>query len=126
MLARLRQLGQDLEKREIALTIFTGLVVAYVRHGLQHHWKAWDSIGDFFAAWFVHTMGVAVLMGVTLAAIIYSHKFFLGYDREHYGREITFYIVVTILVTALGIAFVAHSPPSDEYDDSSAFVSFYS
>lgn len=121
---RLREFFQDLEKREIALVIFTGLVVAWVRHGLQYHWKAWDSWEDFFIAWFIHTMGVALLMGVSLAAIIYSHKFFLGYDRKDYGRELTFYIVMTILVTALGIAFIALRPPSDDFDDSSAFVVF--
>jgi hypothetical protein len=121
---RLREFFQNLEKREIALMIFTGLVVAYVRHGLQHHWKPWDSWGDFFGAWFVHTMGVAVLMAIAAAAIIYSHKFFLGYDKESYGRELTFYIVMTILVAAIGIAFIAHSPPRDDFDDSSAFVVF--
>jgi hypothetical protein len=121
---RLKEFFQDLEKREIALVVFTGLVVAYVRHGLQHHWKAWGSWGDFFAEWFVHTMGVALLIGVALAAIIYSHKFFLGYDRKEYGRELTFYIVMTILVAALGIALVSHWPASDEFDNSSAFVVF--
>jgi hypothetical protein len=98
---RLREFFQDLEKREIALVIFTGLVTSYVRHGLQHHWKAWSSWEDFFVSWFIHTMGVAVLMGVALAAIIYSHKFFLGYDRKDYGREIAFYIMMTILVGVL-------------------------
>jgi len=67
---RVREFFQDLEKREIALVIFTGLVVAWVRHGLQYHWKAWDSWEDFFIAWFIHTMGVALLMAVSLAAII--------------------------------------------------------
>ena len=118
-----KEFFQDLEKREIALVIFTGLVVAWVRHGLQYHWKAWGSWEDFFVEWFVHTMGVALLIGVALAAIIYSHKFFLGCDRKEYGRELTFYIVMTILVAALGIAAVANWPHSDDdFDDSSAFV----
>jgi len=122
---RLKEFFQDVEKREIALVIFTGLVVAWVRHGLQYHWKSWGSWGDFFAEWFVHTMGVALLIGFALAAIIYSHKFFLGYDRKEYGRELTFYIVMTILVTAIGIVVVAHWPASDDdFDDSSAFVVF--
>jgi hypothetical protein len=116
---RLKEMFQDVEKREIALVIFTGLVVAYVRHGLQHHWKPWDSYEDFFVAWFIHTVGVALLIGVTLGSIIYSHKFFLGYDRKEYGGEVTFYVVMTILVAALGIALVALLPPSDDFDDSS-------
>jgi hypothetical protein len=124
---RLREFFQDLEKREIALVIFTGLVVAYVRNGLQHHWNGWDSWGDFFAEWFFHTIGVALLMAVALAAIIYSHKFFLGYSKESYGRELTFYIVMTILVAAIGIAVVAHWPASDDdFDDSSAFFILFS
>ena len=122
---RLRKFLRDSEKREVALVIFTGLVVSYVRHGLQHHWKAWDSWGEFFAEWFVHTMGVALLMGVALAAIIYLHKFFLGYDRKEYGRELTFYILMTVLVAALGIAMVSHWPSSGEFDDSSAFFVFF-
>lgn len=120
---RLREFFQDLEKREIALVIFTGLMVAWVRHGLTHHWHGWDSWGDFLAEWFVHTMGVVLLMGVAFAAIIYSHKFFLGYSKESYGRELTFYIVITILVASIGIVVVAHWPASDDdFDDSSTFT----
>lgn len=121
----LKQLWEDLEQREIALVIFTGLVVAFVRHGLQTHWKAWDSWEDFFVAWFIHTLGVGVLVVASMAAIIYSHKFFLGYDKKEYGRELTFYIVMTALVAAIGILVVANAPPSDnEFDDSSSFVMF--
>jgi hypothetical protein len=122
---RLREFFQDLEKREYALIIFTGLVVAWVRHGLQYHWKAFASWEDFFLSWFIHTMGVVLLMGVALAAIIYSHKYFLGYDSKDNGREMTFYIQMTILVAALGIAFLAlRGPSDDDYDDSSAIVIF--
>ena len=124
MFARLRKFAQDLEGREGALIIFTGLVVAWVRHGLQHHWKSWGSWEDFFLAWFIHTMGVGLLAAVSAAAIILSHKFFLGYDKNDYGRELFFYVMMTILVGALGIAFVALKPPSDDYDDSSAIVVF--
>jgi hypothetical protein len=68
-------------------------------------------------------MGVALLIGVALAAIIYSHKFFLGYSKESYGRELTFYIAMTILVAAIGIAMVVHWPASDDdIDDSSTFT----
>jgi hypothetical protein len=106
------------ETREGGLWVFTGLVVAYVRHGLQHHWRLWDSIGDFLAAWLIHTFGVGILGAAAAAAIIYSHKFFLGYDKKEYGHELFFYIIMTILVAALGIALVAHWPSSDDFDES--------
>jgi hypothetical protein len=94
-------------------------------HGLRYHWKAWESWEGFFVAWFIHTMAVGLLMAISLAAIIYSHKFFLGYEKEEYSREITFYIVMTILVCALGIAFIALRGPSDDgFDDSSAIVMY--
>lgn len=97
----------------------------WVRHGLVHHWNAWDSWGDFFGYWFVHTMGVILIMGIAFAAIIYTHKFFLGYERKESDRELTFYVLMTILVAALGIWVAAHWPHSDdEYDDSCAFVVF--
>jgi hypothetical protein len=60
-------------------------------------------------------------MAASMAAIICSHKFFLGYDKKDYGRELTFYILVTILVGALGIALIALRGPSGDYDDSSVF-----
>jgi MFS superfamily sulfate permease-like transporter len=122
---RLREYFQDLDKRGIALVIFTGLVVAWVRHGVQHHWKSWGSWEAFFVAWFIHTMALAVLIVAALAAIIFTHKFFLGYDKKDYGRDLTFYIVMTILVAALGIAIVANSPPRDDFDDSSASLIFF-
>ncbi len=122
---RLKEFFQDLDKRETALVIFTGLMVAWVRHGLQHHWHGWDSWESFFLSWFVHTIAVVLLMGAGLAAIFFSHKFFRGYDCKQDARELMFYIVVTTLVAALGIAFVANSPPRDDYDDSSAIVIFF-
>src|SRR5579864_7304695 len=87
---RLREFFKDLEKREIALVIFTGLVVTYVRHGWQHHWKAWDSWGDFFAEWLVNTMEVALLKGPAFAQIKYHPKFFSGYDKKKYEGKLKF------------------------------------
>ncbi len=120
---RWREFVRNIETRGVALVIFTGLIVAWVRHGLQNHWKPWDSWEGFFASWLVHTLGVVLLTLVTVITIIWSHKFFLGYDKKEYDREMTFYIVITILVAALGIAFVANSPPRDDYDDASLIIS---
>ena len=69
---RILQWWRSTETREVLLVVITGLVVADVRHGLEHHWKSWDTWGDFFSAWFVHTLAVAVFIGITLAVIIYS------------------------------------------------------
>ena len=110
------------ETREGLLIIITGLAVAYVRHGLEHHWKSWDTWGDFFIAWFVYSFAVMLFTGIALAAIIYTHKFFLGYDKTDM-QGITFYIVMTVLVGALFIWFIAMNwSPSDDddFDDSSA------
>jgi hypothetical protein len=49
---------------------------------------------------------------------------FSGVRQKEYGRELTFYVLMTILVGALGIAFIALSPPSDDFDDSSGFTLF--
>lgn len=119
---RLREIFQDVEKRQGALVIFTGLVVSWVRQGLHHHWKGYSSWGDFFAAWFIHTMAVGLLVAAAMAAIIWSHKFFLGYEKKgDNGRELMFYILITILMGALGIAFIANAPPRDDFDDSFRF-----
>jgi hypothetical protein len=104
----IRKFFQDLGKREIALVILTGLVVAWVRHGLQYHWKLWDSWRNFFTSWFVHAMAVFLLMVVALWAIIYTHKFFLGRDMEGNEREVSFYVVMTILVASIGIAVLSN------------------
>jgi hypothetical protein len=86
------------ETREVLLVIITGLVVANVRHGLEHH--SFDTWGDFFFSWFVHTFTVLLLGTIALAAIVSTHKFFLGQSMPDI-RGIFFYIVMTVLVGAL-------------------------
>ena len=91
------------------------MVVSQVRHGLDPHWK-WDTWGDFFAAWFFCTVGVGIFTAIALAAIIYTEKFFLGYDKKD-TRGLTFYIEMTVLVGALFIWFMAMTwSPSDDDD----------
>jgi len=121
--SRLKQFWKNTKTREYGLIIFTGLVVAWVRHGLHYHWKAWATWEGFFVDWFIHTMGVGLLALVAIAAIIFTHKFFLGYESKEYGRELFFYIVMTILIGALGIAVISMRLVSGNYDESCAFVS---
>jgi hypothetical protein len=78
MLERILEWWKSKETREVLLVIITGLVVAYVRHGLEHHWKSWDTWQDFFATWFVDVFAVAVSIAIAYAAIMATHKFFLG------------------------------------------------
>jgi hypothetical protein len=90
------------ETREYLLIIITGLAVANVRHSLEHHGKSFDTWGDFFVSWFVHTFAILLLGAIALAAILYSHKFFLGQSMPDI-QGIFFYIVMTVLVGALCI-----------------------
>jgi hypothetical protein len=77
-------------------------------------WK-WDTWEDFFAAWFVDTVGVAIFTAIALAAIIFSQKFFLGHNKE--VQDLSFYIVMTVLVGALFIGFIAMHRSSSDDDD---------
>jgi hypothetical protein len=50
MWQRIVEWWKSKETREVLLVIITGLVVPQARHGLEHHWKSWDTWADFFAA----------------------------------------------------------------------------
>jgi hypothetical protein len=101
------------ETREFGLLLITGLVVAFVRHGVEEHWKPWRSWEQLFVYWFIHTIGLVLLTGVVLAAIVVSHRFFLGHQRPDYA-DVTFYILMTVLVGALGVVVLGHWAPSDD------------
>jgi hypothetical protein len=90
------------ETREYFLIIITGLVVANVRYGLEHHWKPFDTWGDFFAYWFAHTLAILLFIAIALTAIFFTHKFFLEQEMQDI-KDMTFYIVMTVLVGALCI-----------------------
>jgi hypothetical protein len=115
MRGRLLQWWKSKETREGLLIIITGLVVSQVRHGLDPHWK-WETWGDFFAACFFCTVGVAIFTAIALAAIIYTQEFFLGYDKKD-TQGLTFYIEMPVLLGALFIWFMAMTwSPSDDDD----------
>jgi len=107
----------DKGTRQGGLFIFAGLLVSWVRHGLEHHWHAFASWEDFFLSWFIHTIAVAVLgFGVGVAAIG-THKFFVGTKWNENTDEFLFYFLITVVVAALAIAMIALHGPSDDYDD---------
>jgi len=102
------------QRKSYALVIFTGLVVSWVRQGLQHHFqKGFPSWGDFFASWFVTTLAVAVVSGIAAFAIHSTHRFFVGSEYEDGFDRLFFYTVMTVLVCALLIAFGATSGSPD-------------
>lgn len=111
-----RNAFENPKNRQAILVIGTGLVVAYVRHGIEKHWSPWDSIEQFLTYWFVHTAGLVVLIAFVAMAVIWLHKFFLGYERENYADELTFDILMTVLVTSVCIAFLAHWTPAGEFE----------
>ena len=102
-------------KKLLGLVVFSGLVVAVVRHLIERsHWD-WDG---FFISWFIHTLGVGVLTPFAGAAILHFHKRMFGYEFEGKGdqyEEVIFAVLVTVVIAAIGILFVASYIPSDDY-----------
>jgi amino acid transporter len=101
-------------------TVHHSQVCAAVVLGRMHTW------GDFFAAWFIYGFAVVLFTAIAVAAIIYTQEFFLGHDKTDM-EGVTFYIVMTVLVGALFILFIAMNwSPSDDddFDDYSA-VPYY-
>ena len=94
----------------IALVVFTGLVVSWVRQGLEHHWKWFASWEDFFLSWFIYTQVVAFLAVFAGVAIIATHRFFVGSEYGDDNDQLIFYVVMTALVSAIFIAIIWHSP----------------
>jgi hypothetical protein len=48
------------ETKSIGLVVITGLIVSFVRQGIQHHWHGFASWESFFTSWFIHTVAVSV------------------------------------------------------------------
>jgi hypothetical protein len=105
-----------------ALYVFTGLVVSWVRHGIQYHWKAFPSWESFFGAWFIHSVALGLFTMFAAAAIFATQKFFVGSEWKRETEELAFYIVMTVLVGALAVGFMANYQPSgdDEYSSLNA------
>lgn len=102
------------QARAVGLVVFTGLVVTWVRQGLEHHWHSFSSWESFFSGWFIHTIGVFMLGGFGAVAIMGTHKFFMGSECKEDIETLMFYVVITVLVGAFAIAIVANAPMDDE------------
>lgn len=101
------------QTRVNTLTILTGLVVGYVRHGLETKWEPWRGIEHFFGSWFVHYFALLFLVVGAGTAISAWHKFFLGGKRE-FTQDVLkyqYYIATTVLVASVAIYILAILPP---------------
>jgi hypothetical protein len=106
------------ERRLIGLQIVTGLVVAFVRHGLERHRIPWD-LQQFLISWFIHTVAVIAFTAIAAAPIIGSHKFFLGYEYDASKdkiEQLAFYLSMAVLVASVCILCLASYVPADDYD----------
>jgi hypothetical protein len=94
------------ETKSVGLVVFTGLVVYWVRAGLDKHWKSltWS---DFFSFWFLDAFTVLVVSGIAVTAIIFTENFFVGRSKDEDYNRVFFYIVMTILIVALFVGFIA-------------------
>src|SRR5215469_15548472 len=108
----MRVVRRNLQIRNIALLLVTGLVVSWVTHGLQTQWGSFSSWRLFFGSWLIHTLGVVVLVAVVGAATVATHRFFLGSEHNGDHATLTFYVVTTVLIGAISVAFIARGAPS--------------
>ena len=67
------------EAKGLYLVLVTGFVFGSVRHGVHKRWDSWEQI---LVYWFVHTWALLLFALLAGAAIIYSHRLFLGYDYD--------------------------------------------
>jgi hypothetical protein len=107
---------KDKQARGVALIVITGLIVSWVRQGIQHHWHGFTSWESFFLSWFIHTIGVGIFSAFAAATIMGTHKFFLGDEWKDDIERVVFYEVMTVLVGAFAAALVANAPEPDDDD----------
>jgi hypothetical protein len=101
--------------KEGVLWVVTGLAVAYVRHGIETQWASWESAGQFFGYWFIHSAALALFVSIAGATIGRFYEFFLGYKRESAQfDDVIYMILMTVLIGSVCVFIVAHWSPSDE------------
>ena len=116
---------KERQARGVALLVITGLIVSWVRQGIQHHWHGFASWESFFLSWLIHTIAVGVFSVFAAATIMGTHKFFLGDERKDDVEQVVFYVVMTVLVGAFAVALVANAPQVDD-DDARLLSSLFS
>jgi hypothetical protein len=88
--------------KRLCLVLITSLVVAYVRHGVNTHWKSWDSIEQIAISWFVHALALLLFILITSAIILRSHEFWLGHKPASNAEEdVSFNVLMTVLIAAV-------------------------
>jgi len=102
--------GKRERNRVIGLIVFTGLVVAWVRRGLEHHWQSFASWGDFFLSGFGHAFAVAFASVFAAAVMSGTLRFFVGSEcKDDDSDKLFVCAVMTVLVVAIFLA-IAASP----------------
>lgn len=108
-------------KKKIGLLYgVTSLVITLARNYASHA-RFWSSGSDFLMMWFIHFIGIGIVVICAGASIMSFDKFWLGYKIEEKGwndrlEEITYYVLMTLLVISVIVIFGAHHIPND-YDD---------
>ena len=87
--------------------------MAYVEHGIAHHWASWDSAAHFLVSWFIDWVAVSVFVAAAAFAAIRFNRFFLGYEWKNENLEVYYYILIDV-VAAILIAFLARYLPPDD------------
>ena len=112
------KVGISYPMRRSALIAGTGLVVAYVRHGLATGWAAWEGIAQFAGYWLIHAVAVGAFGIFAAWPIMRARRFFLdGEVRDIHLEEVLVLICLTVLLGSIAVYIVAHWVPSgDNYD----------
>ena len=100
--------------RQVALIVFTGLVVTFVRHGLEKHWRPFESAEQFLIGWMIHSIAAFLLSAIAAIVIARSNRFFTGHQEVPELEDLVTYALLTILVGAIAILIVANWPERDE------------
>jgi hypothetical protein len=96
------------------LSVVAALAVAYVEHGIAHHWASWDSVPHFLVSWFIDWIAVSAFVAAAAFAAIQFNRFFLGYEWKNENLEFYYHVLIAVLVAAILIAFLAHYLPTDD------------
>ena len=66
-------------------------------------------------SWILHTVGLTVLVGIAVFAILRFHKFFFGEEtQDNSFQQVWYYILMTALVATVCVFIAAHYGPTDE------------
>jgi hypothetical protein len=109
--------------RQALLLVATALVVILVRAGLHPSFPAgdtgwWASVENLLVGWFIHTVALLLLVAIAAALIVRFHRLFLGHPApwpDGSFDDVTFYVLMTVLVATVSIYVVANATPS--FDD---------